>query len=103
MTALTLSALGSSIYSIITRLKAYPQIYPHLDLSYSASEPLTQPVILSLPCNGLRLRFDGPDHRLRLIDVLDFCLSTFVYKNTDLVRRPKGSDEFNQDEVTPSG
>ncbi|KAJ9602283.1 hypothetical protein H2200_013138 [Cladophialophora chaetospira] len=95
--------LGSSIYSIITRLKASPQIYPKLDLSYSGSEPITQPVILSLPCNGLRLRFDGPDQRLRLIEVLDFSISAFVYKNTDLVRRAKGSEDASQDEATPSG
>ncbi|OAP62141.1 hypothetical protein AYL99_04344 [Fonsecaea erecta] len=95
--------LGSSIYSIITRLKASPKIYPSLELSYSASDPITQPVVLSLPCNGLRLRFDGPDQRLRLIEVLDFSLSSFVYKNTDLVRRVKGSDEISQDEGSSSG
>ncbi|KIW98800.1 uncharacterized protein Z519_00463 [Cladophialophora bantiana CBS 173.52] len=96
-------SLGSSIYSIITRLKASPQIYPNLQLSYSASKPITQPVVLSLPYNGLRLRFDGPDQRLRLIEVFDFSLSSFVYKNTDLVRRAKGSDEANQDEGSPHG
>ncbi|EXJ64987.1 isoleucyl-tRNA synthetase [Cladophialophora yegresii CBS 114405] len=95
--------LGSSIYSVITRLKASPHIYTGLDLSCSAVEPLTQPIILSLPYNGLRLRFDGPDQRLRLIEVLDFSLSTFVYKNTALVRRAKSSDDVNQDEVSPSG
>ena len=100
---LTLVALGSSIYSIISRLKASPQLYPKLELSYSAAEPITQPVILSLPVNGVRLRFDGPDQRLRLIEVLDFSLSTFVYKNIDLVRRAKGSDEANQDETSPCG
>ncbi|KIW80482.1 hypothetical protein Z517_07098 [Fonsecaea pedrosoi CBS 271.37] len=95
--------LGSSIYSIITRLKTSPQLYPKLDLSYSATEPITQPVVLSLPYNGLRLRFDGPDQRLRLIEVLDFSLSSFVYKNTDLVRRIKGSDEIGQDEGSSTG
>ncbi|OAL19065.1 hypothetical protein AYO22_10013 [Fonsecaea multimorphosa] len=80
-----------------------PKIYPNLELSYSDSEPITQPVVLSLPSNGLRLRFDGPDQRLRLIEVLDFSLSSFVYKNTDLVRRVKGSDEIGQDEGSSSG
>ena len=60
-------------------------------------------MILKLPYNGLRLRFDGPDQRLRLIEVLDFSLSTFVYKNTDLVRRNKSSEEVNPDEVASSG
>lgn len=74
-------------------MKAQPQVYPHLDLSYSASEPITQPVILNLPANGTRLRFDGPDQRLRLIEVLDFSHTLFTYKNIELVRRPKSSEE----------
>jgi hypothetical protein len=100
---LTVVALGSSVYSVLSRLKASPQIFPNLDLSYSASEPIAQPIILSLPYNGLRLRFDGPDQRLRLIEVLDFSLSTFVYKNTELVRRAKGSEDVNHEDTTPSG
>ncbi|KIV78280.1 hypothetical protein PV11_10010 [Exophiala sideris] len=93
--------LGSSLHGIITRLKASPQTYPSLDLSYAASRPITQPVILNLPYNGLRLRFDGPDQRLRLIEVLDFSLTSLVYKNTDLVRRSKNSDEANSEDVSP--
>lgn len=72
-------------------------------MSYSVTEPINQPVILSLPDNGLRLRFDGPDQRLRLIEILDFSLSNFIYKNTDLIRRAKSSDEVNQEEAAPSG
>jgi isoleucyl-tRNA synthetase len=100
---LSITALGSSLHSVITRLKASPQAYPCLELSYTPSEPLTRPVILTLPVNGLRLRFDGPDQRLRLIEILDFSLSTFVYKHTDLVRRAKGSEEANPDENFQSG
>ncbi|KIW50884.1 hypothetical protein PV05_09663 [Exophiala xenobiotica] len=92
--------LGASLHSIISRLKAYPQTYPNIDLSYSASEPITEPAILNLPYNGLRLRFDGPDQRLRLIEVLDFSMTALVYKNTDLVRRTKTSDGSNQDEAS---
>ncbi|EXJ96350.1 isoleucyl-tRNA synthetase [Capronia coronata CBS 617.96] len=95
--------LGSSLHSVLTRLKASPQTYRNLELSYSASEPIAKPVILSLPHNGLRLRFDGLDQRLRLIEVLDFSLSSFAYKNTELVRRNKSSDEGHQDETGPGG
>ncbi|KAL2392106.1 hypothetical protein ABEF95_012685 [Exophiala dermatitidis] len=95
--------LGSSLYSVLTRLKSSPQTYPNLELSYSASEPISQPVIVSLPRNGLRLRFDGPDQRLRLIEILDFSLGSFVYKNTELVRRNKSSDAGSLEETTPSG
>ena len=48
---------------------------------------------MNLAANGLRLRFDGPDQRLRLIEVLDFSLTSLTYKNLDLVRRSKGSDD----------
>jgi hypothetical protein len=58
---------------------------------------------VTLPYNGLRLRFDGPDQRLRLIEAVDFSLSSYNYKNTDLVRRAKGSDEVNQDPTNPGG
>ena len=39
------------------------------------------------------MRFDGPDQRLRLIEVLDFSRSSLTYKNIDLVKRSKGSDD----------
>ncbi|KAJ9633820.1 hypothetical protein H2204_006605 [Knufia peltigerae] len=90
--------LGSSLHSVLTRLKASPQTYCSIDLSYSAAQPITSPIILNLPYNGLRLRFDGPDQRLRLIEVLDFSAVTLVYKNTDLVRRAKSTDGTNPEE-----
>lgn len=92
--------LGSYLHTVISRIKSQPQIYPKIDLSYSASSPLVQPVILNLPANGLRLRFDGPDQRLRLIEVVDFAGTHITYKNTDLVKRPKPSEDDNALENT---
>ena len=43
-------------------------------------------MVLQLPGNGIRLRFDGPDQRLRLIEVLDFYKVPLVYKNQDVVK-----------------
>lgn len=40
------------------------------------------PVIVSLSQNGIRLRFDGPDQRLRLIEIVDYSRLTLTYKNT---------------------
>lgn len=82
--------LGASLHAILTRLKSQPQLYP-LDLAYSPSEPLLDPVVLTLPDCGLRLHFDGPDQRLRLIEILDFSKASFSYKSTELVRRPTSS------------
>ncbi|KAF2454319.1 hypothetical protein BDY21DRAFT_291636 [Lineolata rhizophorae] len=82
--------LGLSLHAVLTRLKAEPQTYPKIDISYSASQPLYLPVVLTLPCNGLRLRFDGADQRLRLIEVLDFTKTKLVYKHDEIVKTPDG-------------
>lgn len=79
------TALGASLYDILTALKADVKLFPKLDVSYSAQQPLDVPVVVNLPENGLRLRFDGPDQRLRLIEILTFGKTRFTYKNEDLV------------------
>ncbi|KAF2089144.1 isoleucyl-tRNA synthetase [Saccharata proteae CBS 121410] len=78
--------LGASLHDILTRLKAQPSVYPNIDVSYSPSEPILSPIVLSLPRNGIRLRFDGPDQRLRLIEVLDFGKTKLSYKNVEVVK-----------------
>ena len=69
-------------------------MYPKIDVSYSPTKPLQAPVILTLSSNGLRLRFDGPDQRLRLVEVLDFTKTGLSYKNTDLVKLPDNQGTF---------
>lgn len=91
--ALGFLVLGASLHDILTRLKAEPQRFPKLDLIYNSTEPVKEPVILGLPANGIRLRFDGPEQRLRLIEVLDFTKNHIVLKpanekERDLVRPP---------------
>lgn len=48
-------------------------------------------MVLSLDDNGLRLRFDGADQRLRLIEVLDFQKSRLSYNGGELVRAGAGA------------
>ncbi len=83
------TALGASLHDILTRLKAHPHVYPRIDVSYSPSEPLKAPVVLNLTPNGVRLRFDGPDQRLRLIEVFDFTKTQLSYKGIDLIKLPE--------------
>ncbi|KAL8829420.1 MAG: hypothetical protein Q9170_006173 [Blastenia crenularia] len=78
--------LGASLHDVLTRLKAQPHLYPTIDVSYSPSQPLVAPIVLNLPANGFRLRFDGPDQRLRLIEILDFGKTQLSYKNIDVVK-----------------
>lgn len=45
-------------------------------------------MVLTLPDNGFRLRFDGLDQRLRLVEVLDFTRTPLTYKDHDIVKLP---------------
>ena len=100
-----LADLGASLHDILTRLKAQPHIYPKIDVLYSPSKPLLEPVVLNLPTNGFRLRFDGPDQRLRLIEVNDFTKMHLSYKNLDIVKLPESklSSTTFSDRDTPTG
>ncbi|PGG96929.1 hypothetical protein AJ79_09409 [Helicocarpus griseus UAMH5409] len=91
-----LITLGASLHNTLTRLKAHPQTYPSIDLSYSSSDPIHAPVLLVLPENGLRLRFDGPDQRLRLIEVLDFTKIPLTYKSHEVLKASKPTDQSPQ-------
>lgn len=84
--------LGASLHDVLTRLKAEPQRFPKLDVLYSPSRPVSEPVCIALPHNGLRLRFDGPEQRLRLIEVTDFANMHITYKDREVVR-PQTTDE----------
>ena len=86
-------------------MKAQPRAFPVIDVAYSFKEALSAPIVMSLPSNGLRLRFDGPDQRLRLIEVLDFSKIHLTYKSNELVK-PSGapaSGPTAPDGIEPNG
>ncbi|KAK0731850.1 hypothetical protein B0H67DRAFT_566039 [Lasiosphaeris hirsuta] len=106
--ALGFLVLGASLHDILTRLKAEPQRFPKLHLAYTSSDPVREPTILTLPANGIRLRFDGPEQRLRLIEVIDFTKNHIFLKpandkERDLVRPPTAAQgsPSQQPEATP--
>ncbi|KAL9095901.1 MAG: hypothetical protein Q9165_001898 [Trypethelium subeluteriae] len=66
---------------------AESELYPAIEISYSSSNPLASSVVLELPSNGIRLRFDGADQRLRLIEILDFHKTDLTYKGNAIVKR----------------
>lgn len=80
------SVLGASLHDILTRLKAEPIRFPKLDLVFSPTEPIKEPVTVGLPANGIRLRFDGPEQRLRLIEVVDFTKNHITFKDQNTER-----------------
>ena len=83
--------LGASLHDVLTRLKAEPQRFPKLNVLYSRDRPAIDPVCIDLPHNGMRLRFDGPEQRLRLIEVTDFTKNHITFKDRDLVRPTNGT------------
>ncbi|KAI1436845.1 hypothetical protein GGR50DRAFT_175630 [Xylaria sp. CBS 124048] len=78
--------LGASLHDTLTRLKAEPQRFPKFDLGFSETDPITAPVVLSLSANGIRLRFDGPEQRLRLIEIVDFTKNRITYQDKDIAK-----------------
>lgn len=70
---------------------------------YDPTSPVKEPVILNLPANGIRLRFDGPEQRLRLIEVLDFNKNKLSYKDRDVFRPPPSASTTPVPSETPSG
>jgi hypothetical protein len=99
----SITVLGASLHDILTRLKAEPQRFPKLDLVYDHTSAVKEPVILNLPRNGLRLRFDGPQQRLRLIEVLDFTKSQLTYKDKDVLRLPTAAQTASTQPESLSG
>lgn len=87
-------ALGAALQDILSTIEHEKDRFPNIDIHFSHSDPLTAPIIVSLPENGLRLRFDGADQRLRLVEIVDLRKLTLAYKGTELVRAqdtPTGS------------
>ncbi|KAF1975392.1 hypothetical protein BU23DRAFT_552366 [Bimuria novae-zelandiae CBS 107.79] len=78
--------LGCSLHEILTTIKAEVRAFPRFELYHDDARPLKSPVHVVLPDNGLRLQFDGPDQRLRLIEVLDFTRAKLVYKDVEVFK-----------------
>lgn len=83
--------LGSSIFEVLTSLRRYPRVFPSISVTYEASAPLSAPITLLLDANGLHLRFDGQDQRLRLIEVLNFQKSRLTYNGGELAKAGTGT------------
>ncbi|OIW23970.1 hypothetical protein CONLIGDRAFT_120213 [Coniochaeta ligniaria NRRL 30616] len=105
--ALGFFVLGASLHEVLTRIKAEPQRFPKIDLAYDAKKPVTEPVTVGLPVNGIRLQFDGPEQRLRLVEVLDFTKNHITFKpgpnekERDLIRPNTTNDGKSSSELSP--
>lgn len=76
--------LGAPLYATLAQLRASPTFFPSIKIIYSDTDPINRAVTIELKYNGLRLRFDGAQQRLRLIEVLEFGKIGLVYKNQEL-------------------
>ncbi|KAK3987727.1 hypothetical protein QBC44DRAFT_115431 [Cladorrhinum sp. PSN332] len=91
-------ALGTSLHDALTRIKSEPVKFPRIDVKYDPKQPFTVPTVIELPANGIRFRFDGPEQRLRLIEIIDFTKNHIYVKQAndkerDLVR-PEAANEI---------
>lgn len=82
--------LGCSLHEALTAIKAEVRAFPRFQLYHDDSRPIASPIHVVLPDNGLRLQFDGPDQRLRLIEVLDFLKAKLVYKDVEVFKPAEG-------------
>lgn len=82
--------LGCSLHEVLTTIKAEVKTFPRIELYHDDLRPIASPVHLILPDNGLRLQFDGPDQRLRLVEVLDFAKARLVYTDIEVYKPPEG-------------
>ncbi|KAF2738437.1 hypothetical protein EJ04DRAFT_509597 [Polyplosphaeria fusca] len=79
-------ALGCSLHEVLTTVKSEVKTFPRFQLYHDDARPISSPIHLVLPDNGLRAQFDGPDQRLRLIEVLDFTKAKLVYKDVEVFK-----------------
>ncbi|KAF2752723.1 hypothetical protein EJ05DRAFT_505771 [Pseudovirgaria hyperparasitica] len=79
-------ALGSTIHEILAHIKASPPNFPSFEIYFDHHNPIAEPITINLPKNGMRLRFDGKEQRLRLIEVYDFWKTRLVYKDVEIVK-----------------
>lgn len=82
--------LGCSLHEVLTTIKAEVRTFPRFQLYHDDARPISSPVHVVLPDNGLRLQFDGPDQRLRLIEVLNFSKAKLVYKDVEVYKPADG-------------
>ncbi|KAF2863339.1 UPF0183-domain-containing protein [Piedraia hortae CBS 480.64] len=82
--------LGANLRDVLTIAKSDKSKFPKLEVYYSSVKPLTTVVVVSLPSNGLRLQFDGPNQLLRLIEVTELDKIKLLYKGSELLKTSSG-------------
>lgn len=79
-------ALGAALQDILSTIEKDKTRFTDVHVNFSQTNPLSVPVVVTLPPQGLRLRFDGADQRLRLIEVTDLKKLALTHKGIDLVK-----------------
>ncbi|KAG9299643.1 hypothetical protein G9A89_020814 [Geosiphon pyriformis] len=76
--------LGTSIWDVINFLREQSRLMPSVDFKYSDESPLSTDLFLSLPTNGLHLRFDAASQRLKCIEIFDFSKLRLAYQDSEV-------------------
>ncbi|CAG8695122.1 8248_t:CDS:1 [Acaulospora morrowiae] len=76
--------LGASIWDVINFLREQSRVIPSVDLKYAEESPIITDLFLSLPANGINMRFDGLIQRLKVIEVYDFSKLRLTYQDSEV-------------------
>ncbi|CAH1757687.1 7217_t:CDS:10 [Entrophospora sp. SA101] len=76
-------SLGTSIWDMINFLREQSRVIPRVDLKYSEESPLSTDSFLTLPANGINMRFDAQSQRLKSVEVYDFSKLRLIYQDNE--------------------
>lgn len=74
--------MGDPINDVIASLEKQYTTYNRVEFLYNDANPLAVDIVLSLPGEGIELRFDPASQRLKCINVFDPAKVTLTYSDT---------------------
>ncbi|TGZ76418.1 UPF0183-domain-containing protein [Ascodesmis nigricans] len=92
---LGLIPLGASLHHVLSVVTEHSSLFTSISTVYDPGDAcVTVPILIILDNNGIRLRFDGPDQRLRLIEILDFAKCRPTYQSGELTSARQANPSF---------
>lgn len=85
--------LGATLHHVLHRINARKEL-GKANIFADEQHPVSVPIVVQLYERGLQLRFDGPEQRLRMIEVTDFTKARYTYDGKDILKqeRPKSQN-----------
>lgn len=87
-----LIVLGATLHHVLHRIHVRKEL-GKVNIFADDQHPATTPVVVQLCERGLQLRFDGPEQRLRMIEVTDFTKARYTYDGKDILKQDRPSSQ----------